>query len=284
MIWIMSDSSEMHSWFFLSHTGCILMINFHWEAARWGMESMAWHTMRDLANWYPRCCKNGGANCRTRKTSVNEKDADTVFNWRTGGNKLGCLKQRARRRTLAASFWEAIDKRFRSGLGSIRKWSLFDTDFDLIRAQWMQLCNTSGNNEAGWEGRSVRTKQWNLPKLLHCPLWLEMVRVGGTKYGPNLADFMPSCEQEAAMPLTLLSAHRYLQIGNAPLNFEAACIISCCLRPRQIHGVLHLGLSGGDAQSPKNMQRKQRCTWIFWQCCALSNIILSNPCPNLFKS
>ena len=67
MIWIMSDSPELDSWF-SRIIGCIL--NFHWEAARWGMESMAWHTMRDLANWYPRCCKNGGANCQRRKTSA----------------------------------------------------------------------------------------------------------------------------------------------------------------------------------------------------------------------
>ena len=123
----------------------------------------------------------------------------------------------------------------------VGKWSFFVTDFDVTKVQCIQvhLCNTSGTNAVGWEGRRRYNKTVKSSKAFYIApyawTWLGLYRVGGATYGPNLADFMPSFEKESAMPLTLLSAQRYLQIGNAPLNFEAACIMSCCLRPRQTH-------------------------------------------------
>ena len=150
---------------------------------------------------------------------------------------MGCLKQSAKdvRRKFLGSHRQQIQKRPWLVNEASSSQTLMSQKFNASKC----LCNTSGTNAVGWEGRRRYNKTVKSSKAFYIApyawTWLGLYRVGGATYGPNLADFMPSFEKESAMPLTLLSAQRYLQIGNAPLNFEAACIMSCCLRPRQTH-------------------------------------------------
>ena len=74
----------------------------------------------------------------------------------------------------------------------VGKWSFFVTDFDVTKVQCIQvhLCNTSGTNAVGWEGRRRYNKTVKSSKAFYIApyawTWLGLYRVGGATYERRL--------------------------------------------------------------------------------------------------